>query len=57
MRLFNNSNTSLILAIFNNLGSKNERVSASTENAPVYNVMQQIQMTQEILKVQSVLLK
>ena len=48
MRLFNNSNASLILAIFNNLGSKNERVSASTENAPVYNVMQQeIQMTQK----------
>ena len=25
----------------------NEKVSATTENAPVYNVMQQIQMTQE----------
>ena len=48
MRLFNNTNASLILAIFNNLGSKNERMSTSTENAPVYNVtQQQIQMTQE----------
>ena len=48
MRSFNNTNASLILAIFNNLGSKNERVSVTTENAPVYNVMQQeIQMTQK----------
>ena len=49
MRLFNNSNASLILAIFNNLGLKSERVSASTENEPVYNVIQlafkQLQMT------------
>ena len=66
MRLFNNSNASLILAIFNNLGSKNERVSATTENAPVYNVMQlafkKYKWLQRIsnygnLKVQSVLLK
>ena len=50
MRLFNNTNASLILAIFNNLGSKNERVSASTENAPVYNVMQKEFPTIEISK-------
>ena len=46
MRLLNNTNASLILAIFQQLRLKNERVSATTENAPIYNVIQQqIQMT------------